>query len=254
MSYAPDNSDELFVPVDAEPSGMPDDVGLSDPRYFPPPTATSPDGLLCVGGRLSPDWLLDAYAHGIFPWPVWDDEPMAWWSPDPRAILELDRLHVSQRLRRTLRSGIFRATCDRDFAAVIEGCATAVDRTGNTWLTPAMIAAYTEMHRLGHAHSVEVWRGKQLVGGTYGIAVGGLFAAESKFYVERDASKVALMHLVAHLQARGYRLLDVQQWTPHTGRLGVVEIPRDAYLRRLAAVIDLPVTFGGLLEGDPGLS
>lgn len=251
MSHAPDNSDELFVPVDAAPADLPADIGLSDPRYFPPPTAASPDGLLCVGGRLSPDWLLDAYSHGIFPWPVWDEEPMAWWSPDPRAILELDGLRISRRLRRTLRSGKFRTTCDRAFAQVIAGCATAVDRTGNTWLTPAMIAAYLQMHRLGHAHSVEVWHGDRLVGGTYGIVLGGLFAAESMFYAERDASKVALVHLVAHLRARGYRLLDVQQWTPHTGRLGVVEIPRIEYLRRLAAVIELPVTFGDMLEGDP---
>jgi len=251
MSHAPDNSDELFVPVDAQPAALPADIGLSSPRYFPPPTATSPDGLLCVGGRLTPDWLLDAYAHGIFPWPVWDDEPMAWWSPDPRAILELDGLRISRRLRRTLGDGKFHTTCDRSFAGVIEGCATAVDRAGNTWLTPAMIDAYIRMHDLGHAHSVEVWQDDELVGGTYGIALGGLFAAESMFYAERDASKVALVHLVAHLRDRGYRLLDVQQWTPHTGRLGVVEIPRIEYLRRLAAVIGLPVTFGESLAGDP---
>lgn len=251
MSHVPDNSDELFVPVDAAPGELPADVGLSDPRFFPPPTATSPDGLLCVGGRLTPDWLLDAYAHGIFPWPVWDDEPMAWWSPDPRAILELDALRISRRLRRTLSSSKFRTTCDQSFAAVIDGCATSVDRSGNTWLTPAMIAAYVEMHRLGHAHSVEVWLGDQLAGGTYGITIGGLFAAESMFYVERDSSKIALAYLVPHLSARGYQLLDVQQWTPHTGRLGVVEIPRVDYLRRLAVAIELPVTFGDSLEGDP---
>ena len=250
MSHLPDNSDELFVPVDAAAADLPAEIGLSYPRHFPPPTATSPDGLLCVGGRLSPDWLMDAYAHGIFPWPVWDDEPMAWWSPDPRAVLELDGLHVSRRLRRTLRGGSFQVTCDREFFGVITGCATAVGRTGNTWLTPAMIAAYVELHRLGHAHSVEVWHDDALVGGTYGVALGGLFAAESMFYARRDASKVAIAHLVAHLQARGYELLDVQQWTPHTGRLGAVDIPRIDYLRRLADAIRLPVTFGESLAGD----
>lgn len=251
MSHAPDNPDELLVPVDAAAQDLPEDVGLSSPRFFPPPTATSPDGLLCVGGRLAPDWLLDAYSHGIFPWPVWDDEPMAWWSPDPRAILELDGLHVTRRLRRTLASGRLAATCNRDFAAVIHGCATAADRDGNTWLTPTMIDAYVEMHRLGYAHSVEVRRDEELVGGTYGVSVGGLFAAESMYYVERDASKVALAHLVAHLRTRGYRLLDIQQWTPHTGRLGALEIPRLQYLRRLADAIDQPVTFGDELAGDP---
>jgi len=251
MSLAPDNSDDLFVPVDAEPAGLPADVGLSYPRYFPPPTATSPDGLLCVGGRLAPEWLLDAYAHGIFPWPVWDDEPMAWWSPDPRAVLELDGLRITRRLRRTLASGRFRATCDQNFAAVIEGCATIGDRLENTWLTSHMIQAYLELHRLGHTHSVEVWLDDKLAGGTYGVAIGGLFAAESMFHVERDASKVGLAHLVAHLRARGYRLLDIQQWTPHTGSLGAKEIPRLDYLRRLATAVELPVTFGEVLDGDP---
>jgi leucyl/phenylalanyl-tRNA---protein transferase len=250
MSHAPDNPDELLVPVDAAPAGLPADVGLSYPRYFPPPTATSPDGLLCVGGRLSPEWLLDAYAHGIFPWPVWDDEPMAWWSPDPRAVLELDGLRISRRLRRTLASGKFSATCDRDFEAVIKGCATSGDRLENTWLTPHMIEAYLELHRLGHAHSVEVWHEDKLAGGTYGIAIGGLFAAESMFYAERDASKVALAHLVAHLRVRGYCLLDVQQWNAHTGTLGAREIPRLEYLRRLAMAIELPASFGDALEGN----
>lgn len=244
MSHAPDNPDELFVPVDAEMTQSPIDLGLSFPRFFPPPTATSSDGLVCVGGRLDPDWLLDAYSHGIFPWPVWDDEPMAWWSPDPRAVLEFDELHVSRRLQRTVESGKFEITCDVDFAGVVRGCATAQGRRGHTWLTPAMIDAYLQMHRLGHVHSVEAWHAGRLAGGTYGVAIGGLFAAESMFYRVRDASKVALVHLVAHLRARRYRLLDIQQWTPHTGRLGAVEIPRVEYLRRLAAAIAEPVTFG----------
>jgi leucyl/phenylalanyl-tRNA---protein transferase len=250
MAREPHSVDDLLVPADVIRQPMPADIGLSAPRFFPPPTATTPDGLLCVGGRLTPDWLLDAYSHGIFPWPMWENEPIVWWSPDPRAIFELDAFHISRRLARTLRSGRFTATSDRDFAGVIRGCATATGRSGNTWLTPAMIEAYCRVHALGHAHSIEVWQGDRLVGGTYGIAIGGLFAAESMFYRVRDASKVALAHLVAHLNARGYTLFDIQQWTAHTGSLGAIEISRDEYLRRLARVIDLPVTFGDELCGN----
>jgi leucyl/phenylalanyl-tRNA---protein transferase len=251
MAQEPQYSDELFVPVDAASGDLSDATGLTIPRYFPPPTATTPDGLLCVGGRLTPDWLLDAYAHGIFPWPIWEHDPMVWWSPDPRAIIPLDGFHMSRRLARTIRSGKFQVTCDRDFEGVIRGCATAPGRgAGNTWLTKTMIAAYCRMHELGHAHSVEVWHAGTLAGGTYGVAVGGLFAAESMFHCVTDASSVAVAHLVAHLRERGYRLLDIQQWTPHTGRLGAVSIPRLDYLRGLAAVAELPVTFGDCLSGS----
>jgi leucyl/phenylalanyl-tRNA--protein transferase len=251
MAREPQNGDDLFVPIDAAPITLDPELGLSPPRYFPPPTATAPEGLLCIGGRLAPDWLLDAYRHGIFPWPMWDEEPIVWWSPDPRAVIELDGFHLSRRLARTIRSGKFSVTIDRDFVGVIEGCATAAGRGRNTWLTKPMIRAYREMHGLGHAHSVEVWCDGQLAGGTYGVAIGGLFAAESMFYRVRDASKVALVHLVGHLRARRYRLFDIQQWTPHTGSLGATEIPRREYLRRLAAVVDLPVTFGEELCGIP---
>ncbi len=252
MAREPNQFDELLVPFDVKARPLSVDIGLSPPRFFPSPTTTTPEGLLCVGGRLSPEWLLDAYAHGIFPWPMWDDDPIAWWSPNPRAIIELGGLHVSRRLHRTMRSGKFQVSCDRDFEGVIRGCATAGDRKNNTWLTPRMIAAYCEMHALGHAHSVEVWsslpplsgEGMSLVGGTYGIAIGALFAAESMFHRVTDASKIAVAHLVAHLRARRYELLDVQQWTPHTGRLGAVEIPRLEYLRRLARAVGRPVTFG----------
>ncbi|NOY30237.1 MAG: leucyl/phenylalanyl-tRNA--protein transferase [Planctomycetes bacterium] len=214
------------------------------PKFFPPPSESTPDGLLAVGGDLGPEHLLDAYRHGIFPWPVDEGEPMLWWSPDPRAILPLDGLHISRRLQRRLRSDKFQVTCDQAFADVLAGCATGPGREGGTWLMDEMIAAYTVMHRLGHAHSVEVWHEGQLAGGIYGIAIGGLFSAESMFYRVRDASKVALAHLVAHLDARGYHLLDVQQWTPHTGRLGAIELPRAEYLKRLAAAVELPVEFG----------
>jgi leucyl/phenylalanyl-tRNA--protein transferase len=203
--------------------------------------------------------LLDAYTHGIFPWPMWDDEPMAWWSLDPRAIIELDGLHVSHRLRRTIRSGKFTATCNRAFEQVIRACGVGAGREDGTWLTPAMIDAYCELHRLGHAHSVEVWRSSRLshddepphlIGGVYGVAIGGFFAAESMFYRQRDASKVALFYLVSHLRARRYQLFDIQQWTPHTGSMGAIEIPRLDYLRRLADAVRQPVTFGNRLEAS----
>ncbi len=245
---------------------MPD---LPPSRFFPSAEMADPEGLIGFGGRLSADWLLDAYSHGIFPWPIDEpDTPVAWWSPDPRAIIELDRFHVPRRLKRMCRSGRFEVTRDRDFSGVIHGCATADDRTGGTWIIPAMIEAYLRLHRLGHAHSVEAhsveahsveahsveahsveahsvetWYEGQLAGGTYGVSLGGLFAAESMFYRVRDASKVALVHLVEHLRARGYTIFDIQQLTPHTSRFGAIEIPRSEYLVRLADALARPVTF-----------
>lgn len=196
-----------------------------------------------MGGELSCERLLDAYRHGIFPWPVYAEDPMLWWSPDPRAILPLEGLHVPRRLERRLRAGEFQVAYDTEFEAVIRSCSVGPGREGGTWLTSEMIDAYCELHRQGHAHSVECWQDGKLAGGAYGVAIGGLFAAESMFYRVRDASKAAVAYLVRHLNERGYQLLDVQQWTPHTGSLGVVEVSRDAYLRRLQEVVDLPVTF-----------
>ncbi len=212
--------------------------------YFPPAEDADPEGLVGFGGELSPEWLLDAYRHGVFPWPITDFEaPLAWWSPDPRAVIEFDRFHVSRRLRRTCRSAKFEVTRDVEFRNVIRGCAMAPSRIGQTWLTPEMIAAYIRLHELGYAHSVEVWHGHELAGGVYGVAIGGLFSAESKFYRVRDASKVALVHLVAHLRERGFTLLDIQQLTPHTARLGAAAIPRREYLGRVAKAVEMGVTF-----------
>lgn len=220
-------------------------------KFFPPAESADADGLVGYGGDLNPEWLLDAYRHGIFPWPMWGDEgPLGWWSLDPRAIFEMGGLYISRRLRRTIRSGKFAATCDRAFASVIRGCATGRGRYGGTWITSSMLAAYTRLFELGHAHSVETWLNGKLVGGVYGVAIGGLFAAESMFYRASDASKVALAHLMAHLMARGYVLFDIQQMTDNSARLGAIEISRRDYLRRLAEAIDLPVTFGSQLEGD----
>ena len=218
---------------------------LPPSRYFPPAEIAGPEGLLALGGRLTPQWLLDAYGHGIFPWPQSDaDELLPWCSPDPRAIIEFDRFHVPRRLGRTCRSGRFEVTFDRDFAGVVRGCATADGRIGATWLTRRMIRAYSRMFELGHVHSVETWHEGQLAGGLYGVAIGGLFSAETMFHRVRDASKVALVHLVAHLKARGYRLLDIQQLTSATAQFGVIEIPRSDYLARLAEAMEASAEFG----------
>jgi leucyl/phenylalanyl-tRNA--protein transferase len=217
---------------------------------FPAVRYADEHGLLAVGGKLEPEWLLDAYSHGIFPWPF-SDGMLAWWSPDPRAVLELDRLHVARRLARTCRSGRFEVTCDQDFSGVIAGCGSAPDRMGETWITPPMLAAYEQMHRLGHAHSIEVWYEGKLAGGVYGISLGGMFAAESMFHLVRDASKVALVRMVHHLRCRGYALLDIQQLTPHTQRFGAHEIPRKRYLARLWEALELDVSFGQRLEDLP---
>ena len=225
---------------------------LPKSKFFPPAELAEPEGVVLFGGRLTPEWLLDAYAHGIFPWPIFDGtDVVVWWSPDPRAIFEWDQFHVSRRLARTCKGPAFTVTCDRDFAGVIRACASSGQRRHNTWLTPKMIAAYFALHELGHAHSVEVWQDGQLVGGTYGVTIGGLYAGESMFHRVRDASKVALVHLVSHLRARGYTLFDIQQATAHTASLGAVEIDRQQYLGRLADALAQNITFGTRLEALP---
>jgi leucyl/phenylalanyl-tRNA--protein transferase len=209
------------------------------PRLLDPHRADA-NGLVAVGGDLRPEWLLHAYDRGVFPW-YEEGGAVHWWSPDPRAIFELDGLHVSHRLRRTLRSGRFDFTVNRAFAAVIRGCA---DRPGEgTWITPEMIAAYRALHQVGHAHSVEVWHGAELAGGLYGVVRGGLFAAESMFTRVRDASKAALVFLVERLAQRGFQMLDIQMLTEHTTRLGAIAIPRAEYLERLERALTCRVTF-----------
>jgi leucyl/phenylalanyl-tRNA--protein transferase len=197
-------------------------------------------GLVAVGGDLSPARLLEAYRRGVFPW--YDEQtPVLWWSPDPRAVFDLDRIHVPHRLRRTIRSGRFTVTVNRAFGAVIRACAV---RPGEgTWITPEMIEAYERLHRLGYAHSVEAWCGETLGGGIYGVAVGGLFAGESMFTRVRDGSKVALVALAERLRQRGYVLFDTQFVTEHTKRFGAFEVPREEYLARLRAALAHDVTF-----------
>jgi leucyl/phenylalanyl-tRNA---protein transferase len=196
-------------------------------------------GLVAIGGDLRPERLLQAYRAGVFPW--YDEhEPICWWSPDPRAIFELDGLHVSRRLRRTLRSGCFSVTIDRDFAGVIRGCGE--EREEGTWITPEMIRAYEELHALGYAHSVEAWQEGELAGGIYGVVIGGFFAGESMFARRSNASKVALVHLVERLRQQHFQLFDIQFLTEHTSRLGAIEIPRAEYLARLRKALAVPVS------------
>ena len=218
----------------------------SAPRFFPPPEAADASGLIGIGGELNPVWLLDAYRHGIFPWPL-SDGLLAWWSPDPRAVIEFDRFHPSRRLLRTYRGGRFTVSRDLDFRGVIAGCATSQERVRGTWLTADMQAAYVQLHELGVAHSVEAWDGATLAGGVYGLALGGYFAAESMFYRVRDASKVALVALVEHLARQGFRLLDIQQLTPHTERLGAHTIPRPEFLSRLAMALEAKAEFASAI-------
>jgi leucyl/phenylalanyl-tRNA--protein transferase len=197
------------------------------------PEFADENGLVAIGGDLLPGTLLRAYRAGVFPW-FDEGDPILWWSPDPRAIIELDGLDISRRLARTLRSGRFRTTLDQSFGQVIRGCA---DRAEGTWVTKNMIAAYETLHKLGHAHSLEVWQDDELAGGIYGVAIGGFFAGESMFTRLRDGSKVALVSLVERLRQGGFQLFDVQFLTPHTQRMGAVEIPRETYLARLATAL-----------------
>ena len=213
---------------------------LSHSMNFPDPELAKPDGLVAVGGDLSVPRLLCAYRRGIFPWTV---DPISWWSPDPRAVFELDQIHVSRSLAQTLRRQLFQVTTDRAFRAVIEACSQPAPGRRDTWISPEFIEAYTRLHQEGHAHSLECWQGNQLVGGIYGVAVGGFFAGESMFHRASDASKVALCHLVQHLRARGFSLFDIQMLTPITRRLGGIEIPRRDYLQRLARAIREPCRF-----------
>jgi leucyl/phenylalanyl-tRNA--protein transferase len=205
---------------------------------MPDPRLASPEGLVAAGADLAPGTVLAAYRHGLFPWPDRDGR-LLWWSPDPRAILPLDGFHESRSLRRTRRSGRFRVTFDDAFPAVMAGCA---ERAEGTWITSGITHGYRTLHRLGWAHSVEVWSGDRLAGGLYGVAIGGFFAAESMFHRERDASKVALASLVERLAAAGFQLLDVQFRTAHLASLGVIEISRKEYLRRLDAALDATVS------------
>ena len=213
------NRDEPFPPVE---------LALQDPN-----------GLLAAGGDLSPRRLLDAYARGIFPWFSGDD-PLLWWSPDPRMVLFVGELHLSRSLRRVIRSGPFQVTMDTAFRDVMLACAEPRPGQDGTWITPAMVDAYTRLAALGYAHSIEAWAGDRLAGGLYGVAIGRMFFGESMFARQTDASKVAFAALVRQLERWGFELIDCQMATSHLASLGAREIARDEFLARVSRLVRLP--------------
>jgi leucyl/phenylalanyl-tRNA--protein transferase len=208
---------------------------------FPPVehALREPNGLLAAGGDLSPERLVDAYGRGIFPW-FGDEDPLLWWSPDPRMVLFVDELHVSRSLRRVLKSGRFTVTLDRAFADVMAGCAAPRANASGTWITDDMVDAYSVLARRGFAHSVESWTDGRLVGGLYGVAIGRMFYGESMFSQRTDASKVALVTLTRQLERWGYTMIDCQMSTEHLASLGAREIPRSAFLERLRQLVGQP--------------
>lgn len=208
------------------------------PWAFPPPDAADDDGVVAVGGDLEPGTLLAAYRSGLFPMPVGRGrrQALAWWSPDPRGVLPLDGLTVTRSLRRSVRR--FDVTVDAAFDRVVAACADP--RRPGGWITNEIRSAYSVLHQLGWAHSVETWVDGELAGGLYGVAMGGLFAGESMFSTATDASKVALVHLVERLRSGGGLLLDVQWTTPHLVTLGARDIARTHYLAQLVRAISVP--------------
>lgn len=214
---------------------------LGNDTPFPPLSAAlrEPNGLLAAGGSLAPQRLIAAYRQGIFPW-YNESDPVLWWSPDPRMVLFPAELKVSRSLRKTLKNRRYEIRTDSSFRAVMEACAAPRNEQGGTWINPAMIAAYTELHRLGLAHSVETWIDGELAGGLYGMALGRMFYGESMFSRATDASKIAFVHLVRQLERWNFGMIDCQMKTAHLASLGAREIPRSDFARRLAGLVDLP--------------
>jgi leucyl/phenylalanyl-tRNA--protein transferase len=207
---------------------------LTEELAFPPPGMAEPEGVLAVGGDLSPERMELAYSMGIFPW-YSEGQPILWWSPDPRLVLFPNELKISRSLRQTIKKGLYRVTMDTAFEDVVEGCARVHrDDDGGTWITQEMKEAYIALNRRGRAHSVEAWGvGGELAGGLYGVALGGAFFGESMFHIRTDASKVALVALVERLKGWGFELIDCQVTTAFFRRMGAREIPREEFLERL---------------------
>ena len=207
---------------------------------FPDPESASAEGMVAEGGDLTVERLLAAYRRGIFPWTV---NPITWWSPDPRGIIELENFHISQSLARAIRRQALKVTRNTAFQQVVQACAAPGPKRRSTWITKEFIEAYTGLHAQGHAHSVECWKNGQLVGGVYGVAIGGLFAGESMFHFVDNASKIALHHLVQHLRQRQFQLFDIQMVTAATQPLGARAISRHEYLQRLATAVGQDCVF-----------
>ena len=204
------------------------------PEVMPDPSQAldDPNGLLAAGGSLAPNWLLHSYRNGVFPW-YEDGQPILWWSPDPRAVLVPEDLKISRSLARLLRRNSMAVTCDTEFKRVVAACAEPRRYSDKTWITDDMATAYSALHRLGFAHSFEVWSGDLLVGGLYGVAIGQVFCGESMFSREANASKLALVHCARFLSAAGFRLIDCQLPSAHLESLGAITIGRQAFLDRL---------------------
>ena len=217
----------------------------NDNQPFPHPdrALTEPDGLLAAGGNLTPRRLLRAYRMGIFPW-YSADQPILWWSPDPRLVLLPECLKVSRSLRKTLRKGLFAITADTAFEQVVAACAGPRQGEPGTWITSEMFRAYCRLHRLGHAHSIETWQQGELVGGLYGVSLGRVFYGESMFSWISDASKIALVALAAQLQRWEFAVIDCQVTTTHLLSMGAVDIPRSSFLQLLECYCPQP--------GQPG--
>ncbi len=228
----------IHVDGDADVAPRPRPVPRSH-WQIPPPEEADEDGVVGLGADLAPATLVSCYRDGIFPWPH-DDVPLPWFSPDPRAVIPVGEVHLSRSLRRTLRRCGWTTTVDRAFPDVMAACGTDRGEDG-TWITAEMLAAYTALHDLGWAHSVEVWDGPDLVGGIYGVQVGGIFTGESMFHRRTDASKVALVDLVQRFAGAGGHLLDVQILTDHLATLGAREVPRADFLAHLHRWRDLDV-------------
>jgi leucyl/phenylalanyl-tRNA---protein transferase len=210
----------------------------SSPAALPDARAAlrEPNGLIAAGGALSPEWLLAAYRRGIFPW-YSAGQPILWWSPDPRCVIDPQTFAAHRSLRQSIRNRGYETRLDSDFEAVVAGCARPRAAADGTWITPDMHRAYLELHRLGHAHSFETWHDGQLVGGLYGLRLGALFCGESMFSRARDASKVALARLIEHARETGIALIDCQLPTPHLASLGAVTLPRERFLERIASLV-----------------
>ena len=226
---------------------------LSEELTFPPAYLATAEGLIAVGGDLKPERLLLAYRNGIFPWYSQGD-PILWWSPDPRMILRPDELTVTKSLRKTINTRRFEVSMDHSFEQVIDLCARVrTDKGQETWLTNDMIEAYVRLHRLGYAHSVEVWHHGKLCGGLYGLSLGRCFFGESMFSRERDASKVALYHLSSHLKSYHFDFIDCQVPSDHLKRLGAVAVSRKYFLIKLNQSLQYPHLVGAwtaALQGD----
>jgi len=213
---------------------------LDDGRAMPDPRGARWDGLVAVGGSLTVDRLLEAYRHGVFPWTV---DPVTWWSPDPRAIFDLEAIHIPRRLASAIRKHPYRVTFDAAYDSVVEACAEAPRWGDETWITPEFIEAYQAFHRAGYAHSIELWSEGELAAGLYGVAIGAFFAGESMFHRAPNASKIALILLQQHLKAQGFVLFDTQMLTPVTEMMGAKLISHDEYLQRLQYALTLPARF-----------